>query len=160
MENRYNESFLGTSNLLNLFDCILPPTLSVPFQILIICPDCNQAPNRAESALKKFSENVKNLRKYPIEVEFCISEKTPVHHRKLFTNYFSITCEKGFSMFKVIPGNVVRDNGNDVRIESYYHDPIYTGGDTELEDAPNDLSILKEVYNRKLNSNPHNRLLD
>lgn len=159
MENRYNNVFYGTSNLLNLFESILPKTLCVPFQILIICPDCQRAPNQAKPALEKFSEDVKKLRKYPIEVEFCITEKIPIHHRKLYTNYFSITCEKGFAIFKVQPGNVVREDGNEIRIESYYHDPIYTSGDTDLEDVSNDLAQLKSIYKNRLQTEPHNRLL-
>lgn len=159
MKNRNGNDFCGTANLINLFDNILPPTLSIPFQILIICPDCPNLPNKVNDALNQFATDVNSLRDYPIEVEVCLTNKTPVHHRKLYTNYYSITCEKGFSMFKVRPGNIVREDGNDVRIESYYHDPIYTSGDTSREDAFGDLNILKDVFFREIHSNPQNRLL-
>lgn len=159
MKNRNGVDFCGTANLLNLFSNILPSHLSVPFHILILCPDCPTVPNKAKQALEQFSADVDQLRDYPIEVEFCLTNKAPVHHRRIFTNYYSITCEKGFSLFKVNPGNKVREDGNDVRIESYYHDPIYTSGDTAREDAFSDLMILKNIYKDEIKTDAKNRLL-
>lgn len=159
MKNRNSDSFCGTANLLNLFSNILPAKLTVPFHILIICPDCPSVPRKAEKALEQFSEDVKKLRDYTIEVEFCLTSMTPVHHRRIYTNYYSITCEKGFSLFKVYPGNKVREDGNDVRIESYYHDPIYTSGDTARDEAYSDLEILKGIYKDEKKSAAKNRLL-
>lgn len=159
MDNRNDNIFCGTANLLNLFSNILPTTLSIPFQILIVCPDCSKVPDKARKALEQFSKDINNLRDYTIDVEICLTNKTPVHHRRIFFNYYFITCDKGFSMFKVKPGNIVREDGNDFLIKSYYHDPIYSSGDTDCEDAFSDLNILKKIYTGELQSAPKNRLL-
>ena len=159
MKNRNGNVFCGTANLMNLFNRILPQTLNIPFQVFIICPDCPTAPNKAEAALNQFASDIKRLRTYDIDVEFLLTEKTPIHHRRIFSNYFSITCEKGFSMFYVNPGNKVRENGNDVRVKSYYHDLIYSSGDLEKLSIYDDIELIKGICAKEA-FNTNNRLLE
>lgn len=159
MKNRNGNVFCGTANLMNLFDRILPQTLNIPFQIFIICPGCPNLTELSETALKQFAIDINGKRPYQIIVEFLLTEKTPIHRRRIFTNYFSITCEKGFSMFYVNPGNKVRENGNDVRVKSYYHDLIYSSGDLEKLSIYDDLELIKGICAKEA-INTNNRLLE
>lgn len=159
MDNRNGTEFCGTANLKNLFDRILPKTISIPFQIFIICPDCPKVQNKAEIALNQLASDIKRLRPYDIDIKYLLTEKTPIHHRRIFTNYFSITCEKGFSMFYVNPGNKIRENGNDVRVKSYYHDLVYCSGDLEKFSVYDDIVLIKNIC-KEVSFKTDNRLLE
>lgn len=159
MKNRNGNVFCGTANLMNLFDRILPQTLNIPFQIFIICPGCPNLIELSETALKQFAIDINGKRPYQINVEFLLTEKTPIHHRRIFTNYFSITCEKGFSVFYVNPGNKVRENGNDIRVKSYYHDLVYCSGDLEKFSVYDDIVLIKGICKEE-SFKADNRLLE
>ena len=117
-KNTENDNIVGESNVIALADALLPATISVPYHMLIVTDDQGRSKERCTKLVTDIKASVSALRPYDIIVEVVFAET--IHKRKVFLNYMSITCDKGFAMFRVVDGKTVRDD-NDFRYEKIFH---------------------------------------
>ena len=97
---------LVENNLKELFDQLLPRTCAVPFHLLIATKrgvldaeyHLYYSANYYETIFERLVDVISSLRDYPIEVELMVPNNLN-HSRKLITNYYTITCDKGFKLF-------------------------------------------------------------
>jgi hypothetical protein len=89
-----------------------------------------------------FYNQISKLRNYPIHFELIIWDSTFIHKRFLISNYFTVTMDKGFSVFDE-NGKVREDN--DLLIRRLFHD-IDQPGITPYEQNLNFLNKLSRIY--------------
>ena len=142
LNNTEKDSIVGIPNLKSIFNAILPTNLKVPFHILVLTNDGTKTQKQCEQIAGQLKTTFTSLRSYPIIFEIVFT--SALHKRKLFTNYLSVTCDRGFAMFKVSDLKTVR-KGNDFRSEMLFTRLIPEQGDSVLK---SDNLLLKEIQNR------------
>jgi hypothetical protein len=145
--NEENSKNVGVHNILNLLDSIMPHRLNTLFHIFILTGDLGKNLSKEKSnekcnmLFKDLNEKIKNLRTYEVVFELVFADAP--HKRKLFTNYLSITCDRGFAMFRVKDSKTLR-NENDFRLERLFDRQNSTEGDTVCKSDYKRLKSLKE----------------
>jgi hypothetical protein len=140
-----NEEFgknVGICNLIALLDSILPETINVEYQILIITQDHNKSQKWCEKFAGDLKATLVRLRKYKISVEIVFSES--IHKRKVILNYLSLICDKGFAVFRVNDLKTVRSE-NDFRIEKFFNRMALNEGDSEYKSSEINLIQIKKI---------------
>lgn len=138
---------IGKSNVINLINAFLPPTLNIPYHILILsndCPDGGRPPKSKEWCEKLASElktSIVALRSYPIVFEIVFTQT--IHKRKLILNYLHATCDKGFGVFNAFDSKTVRSE-NDFRYELVFNRVGLHQGDSDYKSADTTLRLLKQ----------------
>ena len=135
------QGFWGLNNLKCLFDELLPKDLKIPFHILIYCQHPNLDIETTDLIVKKFIQDVKDLREYDIIIEVVYS--TARHKRGLYSNYFLLDADRGFNAFynkdfKVLNGE------NDLTVEAYLNGPNVSGKNSN-DIARSKLNKIKEA---------------
>ena len=142
LSNEENKTLVGVPNLKEIFDALLPVDLKVPFHILILTNDNDKSQKHCEILAGRLKAIIVSLREYPIHFEIVFT--TALHKRKLFMNYISITCDKGFAMFTIKDLKTVRSD-NDFRSEMLFTRLNANEGDTVLK---SDNILLSEILKR------------
>ena len=142
-----NNVNLGKSNLLKLFDAILPQNLLIPFHILIVSEHGNRDELWRQTLATELETEIKLLRDYSIIVEVVYIKSEDLHERLLLMNYLNSTCEHGFSVFKAKDDKTV-SLVNKLQINSYYSSLENSQGESEFQLATKDLFLIKNVCNQ------------
>jgi hypothetical protein len=142
LRNEENQILVGFPNLKDIFDALLPVNLEVPFHVLILTNDSDKSQKQCEALAGRLKAMIVSLRNYPIQFEIVFT--SALHKRKLFMNYISITCDKGFAMFTIKDMKTVRSD-NDFRSEMLFTRLNVNEGDTVLI---SDNLLLKEIQKR------------
>ena len=141
-KNEENSNLIGEQNIISLIDALLPMHLEIDYQILIITQDHNLSKQKCERLAGNLMSKIKALRKFEIKVEIVFSET--LHKRKIFLNYMSITCDKGFAMFKSDDLKTVRSD-NDFRYEKIFDRTGEEIGDSVYD---SDTILLGKIFKR------------
>jgi hypothetical protein len=144
-KNEENSNVIGEVNIISLIDALLPEHLEIDYQILIISQDHNMSKQKCEKIAGNVMSKIKALRKFEIKVEIVFCET--LHKRKIFLNYMSITCDKGFAMFKCDDLKTVRSD-NDFRYEKIFERTGKEYGDSVYD---SDSLLLGKIF-KKCNS--------
>ena len=142
VKNEERSTLFGEPNLKEIFDAILPADLKIPFHVLILTNDKDKSQNQCETLAGRLKAMIVALRTYPIQFEIVFT--SALHKRKLFMNYVSVTCDRGFAMFSLRDLKTVRSS-NDFRSEMLFTRISPTEGDTVLT---SDNILLKEIQTR------------
>lgn len=141
-KNEENGKIVGQENILSLLNVLLPNDLQVEYHILIITDDQGRAESKCENIANELRKSIAPFRKYPIIVEVVFADT--IHKRKAILNYLSITCDKGFAMFRVNNPYEIRDD-NDFRYEKIFNRMENNEGDTVFY---SDTLILSKLKNK------------
>lgn len=161
-KNEENGEIIGVGNVISLLNALLPHNLEVDYHILIITDDQGRPQLKCEKIVVELRNAIISLRSYPIVVEVVFTEAE--HKRKAILNYLSITCDKGFAMFRLVDLQTVRDD-NDFRYEKLFNRTEKHEGSTVLY---SDSLILKRIhakctsvkeYIKNLHEDPNRRIL-
>lgn len=144
-KNEETSNIVGEFNLVMLLDAILPNNLSTEYHILIITDDQARPQQRCEKLVGDLKAKILALRTYPIIFEVVFAET--IHKRKAILNYISITCDKGFAMFRLSDLYTVRDD-NDFRYENAFNRSEKNEGHTVFYSD----SLLLKRLQQKCNS--------
>ena len=142
LQNEEGGIIVGIPNLKAIFDAVLPASLKVPFHILILTNDANKSQQKCEQIAGNIKSMLNTLRGYEIKFELVFT--SALHKRKIFMNYLSVTCDKGFAMFRLSNLKTVRSD-NDFRSEMLFHRLDPSEGDTVLK---SDNILLKQIQQR------------
>lgn len=147
---------IGLENLINLLNVILPESCKVQFHILVLSEKNNKY--NPSIIYKKLSEELKRLRNYEILLEMVFADKKhQIHKRVLYSNYYSLICDKGFKLFD--PDFVSIYDDNDILLKSILNSPISVKGDGDysltskkLKQISNYCSTTYYQYLHKINT--------
>ncbi len=141
-KNEEGGNIVGEGNISPFLDAVLPIDLQADFHVLIITDDQARSQQRCEKLVGDLKAKICALRDYPIVVEFVFADT--IHKRKAIFNYISVTCDKGFAMFKLSDLQTVRDD-NDFRYEKSFNRTQKSEGDTVYY---SDTLILKKIKDK------------
>ena len=133
---------LGVRNLKSIIPNLLPSTLDVDFQILVISPIPKNNRAKAQSIADELSTFVHGLT-LPYQCKITFVFTNAVHTRKALSNYYVMTCDKGFCVYLDNPRNKVHDT-NFVDITSNFHSAADSSGTTGYDDTSMCLKDLKK----------------
>lgn len=133
---------VGSHNLLLLLDVILPHHLETVYHILIISEDNGRPSKGCHDLASKLTFDIKALRHYEMVVEIVFS--STIHKRKIISNYYSISCDRGFALFRTADGQTIRAE-NDYKYESIFFRSAIGQGDTVFD---SDTFILEDISSR------------
>jgi hypothetical protein len=137
--NEEVNNIVGEGNLVSFLDAILPKNLKTDYHILIITDDQGRSQKRCEKLAGNLKSKITGLRNYPIVFELVFAET--IHKRKAILNYLSVTCDKGFAMFRLSDLQTIRDD-NDFRHEKVFNRTEKHEGDTVYY---SDTILLKKI---------------
>ncbi|MDM1063956.1 hypothetical protein HXZ62_15515 [Empedobacter falsenii] len=141
-----NKTKIGTMNIVNMLDSILPKELDVSYHILINTTNPKNKPNTFyDSFIQFLIHKIESIRMYKIKIEIVIGKGKDLHKRKLITNFLSITTDKGFKIFDVNDLSKVIGK-NDVTIETMFTRNDQFQGDSQYDE----MKILLEDLNNDL----------
>jgi len=133
---------VGSHNLLLLLEVILPDHLETLYHILIISEDNGRPAKGCHDLATKLTLDIKNLRPYEMVVEIVFS--ATVHKRKIISNYYSVSCDSGFALFRTSDGQTLRAQ-NEFKYESIFFRNAISQGDTVFD---SDIFILENISSR------------
>ena len=141
-DNNQNKVNLGVRNLKSLITHLLPQKFDEEYQILVV----SQVPKNNVALAKKISDELSQYIQdlslsYICKITFVFSKAT--HTRKIISNYYIMTCDKGFSVYLNNPQNQVHDT-NFVDITSVFHSAADSVGTSGYDDATICLQELKK----------------
>lgn len=147
-DDKENKTGIGSKNLTELINTILPNELNIPYHILI---NTSTSKNKTNSFYDEFIPQLINdisaLRSYEIIVEIVIGEG--FHKRKLFTNFLNVTTDKGFKIFDKRNHAKVLDH-NDIIIETMFTRNDPTQGDSQYDEMKIRLKELRKLIKNAL----------
>lgn len=147
-DDKENQTKLGSKNIIDLLDTILPKELDVDYHILI---NTTTSKNKINSFYDEFIpqlvDDIIALRSYDIIVEIVIGEG--FHKRKLFTNFLNVTTDKGFKIFDKRNHAKVLDH-NDIIIETMFTRNDPTQGDSQYDEMKIRLKELRKLIKSAL----------
>lgn len=141
-KNKEDSKIVGEYNIINLIDSLLPEKLEIDYHILLITKDQGRSKEKCEQLADNIISRIKSLRKFQINVEIVFAET--IHKRKVFLNYMSITCDRGFAMFKIKDNKTVRGD-NDFRYEKAFERNLADIGDSVYA---SDGILMKKIYDK------------
>lgn len=134
---------VGKSNLIQLVDAFLPPTLKIDFHLTVFANDNNKSQEWCEKLTSELQSAISALRPYSIIFEVVFTKT--IHKRRLMLNYINSVCDKGFAVFKVKDNKTVRSK-NDFRCDRIFNRIEPHEGDTDFKSIESDLIDLKSNY--------------
>ena len=141
-KNEEHGKNLGVRNLKSIIPKLLPDKLETEFQILIISPIPKNNLAKAKKISDELTQFVHNLSKpYDCKITFVFTNA--VHTRKAMSNYYVMTCDKGFCVYMENPKNKVHDT-NIVDITSDFHSAADSAGTNGYDDTTMCLKDLKK----------------
>lgn len=133
---------LGVRNLKSIIQNMLPKQLNVEFQILVVSPIPKNNRTKAQSISDEMTKFVHDLPlPYSCKITFVFTNA--IHTRKALSNYYVMTCDKGFCVYLDSPRNQVHDT-NFVDITSNFHSAADSAGTNGYDDTTMCLNDLKK----------------
>lgn len=133
---------LGVRNLKSIIPHLLPQKLDTEFQILVVSPIPKDNRGKAQSISDEMTKFVHDLPlPYSCKITFVFTNA--VHPRKAMSNYYVMTCDKGFCVYQDSPRNKVYDT-NYVDITSNFHSAADSAGTNGYDDTTMCLKDLKK----------------
>lgn len=151
-KNEENGNIIGEDNLVSLLDAVLPASLQTEYHVLVITDDQARSQQKCEKLNDDLTNKISALRVYPIVFELVFADTD--HKRKAILNYLSVTCDKGFAMFRLNDLFTVRDD-NDFRYEKSFNRIEELEGDTVFY---SDTIILKKIKDKCNTVKKHNMI--
>lgn len=143
--NENNGVNFGVRNLKSIIRNILPKQLNVEFQILVVSKIPKNNREKAQSISNEITKFVHDLPlPYSCKITFVFYKA--IHARKAFSNYYVMTCDKGFCVYQDRPRNIVHDT-NVVEIISNFHSAADSAGTNGYDDTTMCLNELKKYCN-------------
>lgn len=143
LQNDHERKSVGIENVKLLLNAVLPAKLDTVFHILIVSqmPD-KVIPQKADLLVGQLKAYLSTIRDYEFQLEY-VFYKT-VHPRKLISNYYVLTCDKGFKVFHPTKEATAYDE-NEIALSSVLHDTRHTAGDTVLAISYKVLEKLRKL---------------
>ena len=145
----------GVRNLKSIIPKLLPESLDITYQILIVSPIPKNNKEKAKDISDKIINFVHSLPLlYKREITLVFTDA--VHPRKAFSNYYVMTADKGFSVFFYRPKNKVREE-NILDITSNFFSAGDSKGTNGYDVTTKCLKELKESIfkaQERLRANP------
>lgn len=133
---------LGVRNLKSIIPHLLPQELDTEFQILVVSPIPNNNRVKAQRISDEMTKFVHDLPlPYSCKITFVFTNA--IHTRKALSNYYVMTCDKGFCVYLDSPRNQVHDT-NFVDITSNFHSAADSAGTNGYDDTTMCLNDLKK----------------
>ena len=133
---------LGVRNLKSIIPHLLPRNLDTEFQILVVSPIPKNNRAKAQSISNEMTKFVHDLPlPYSCKITFVFTNA--IHTRKALSNYYVMTCDKGFCVYRDSPRNQVHDT-NFVDITSNFHSAADSAGTNGYDDTTMCLADLKK----------------
>ncbi len=134
----------GTGNVIQLIKSLLPDKLNTEFHVLLIAQEhkdknkawCNKLTGDIITSLKNLNKS------YKIIFELVFS--TTIHKRIAISNYFTITPDKGFAIFKSGELRVVQED-TEIQVDQMFHRINKNEGDTEFDNAEHALIAINKI---------------
>ncbi len=134
----------GFKNVIQLIQAVMPDTLNTDFNILLIAQEhknkdvawCNKLTGDIKTAIS-------NLKK-PYNTIFEIVFAETIHKRIAISNYFTITPDKGFAIFKSDDLTTIHED-TEIQIDRVFHRINMNEGDTEYFNAEYSLDGIKKI---------------
>lgn len=143
-KNEIQGQNLGVRNLKSIIPKLLPNQLDdTTFQILIVSPIPKNNRLKAEKISKELTEYVHGLQ-IPYECRITFIFTDAIHTRKAMSNYYVMTCDKGFCVYLCNPMNKVKET-NFVDITSNFHCAAESSGTNGYDDTSMCLIDLKKI---------------
>jgi hypothetical protein len=149
----------GTQNFIRLIELALPQSLDCDFHLLLITPEHKlKGTDWGDQKVEELKGKILALeRPYTIVFEVVFSET--IHPRLAFSNYFNLTTEKGFAIFKTDNPSIVHEN---TRIDMSYAFSLVNPeeGDTEYSTATvwlKDISAKAKSVAQYLKNRPNDK---
>lgn len=147
-DDKENQTKLGSKNIIELLDTILPKELDVDYHILInTTTSKNKTASFYNAFVPQLISNIEALRNYEIIIEIVIGKG--FHKRKLFTNFLNVTTDKGFKIFDKRNHAKVLDH-NDIIIETMFTRNDPTQGDSQYDEMKIRLKELRKLITNAL----------
>lgn len=141
-KNEVRGENLGVRNLKSILLNLLPKKLETEFQILVVSPIPKNNRFKAQKISDELTEFVHGLPlQYDCTITFVFTDA--IHTRKAISNYYVMTCDKGFCVYSCNPMNQVHDT-NFVDITSDFHSASDSSGTNGYDDTSLCLSELKK----------------
>lgn len=142
LQNEDKDKNIGFENLKMILNAIMPKALSTTYHLLIVSPMPQKIrPEKADQLNGQLKAYLKTIRDYDIQLEFVFNDT--IHPRKIISNYFVLTCDKGFKLFHPVNTTTIYDD-NVVTLTSVLHDSKNTSGDTELAISYKDIAKIRK----------------
>lgn len=133
---------LGVRNLKSIIPHLLPQKLDTEFQILVVSPIPKNNRAKAQRISDEMTKFVHDLPlPYSCKITFVFTNA--IHTRKALSNYYVMTCDKGFCVYLNNPRNQVHDT-NFVDITSNFHSAADSAGTNGYDDTTMCLNDLKK----------------
>ncbi|MBR4218338.1 MAG: hypothetical protein IKR71_04755 [Bacteroidales bacterium] len=133
---------LGVRNLKSIITHLLPQKLDTEFQILVVSPIPKNNRLKAQRISDEMTKFVHGLPlSYSCKITFVFTDS--IHTRKALSNYYVMTCDKGFCVYLDSPGNQVYDT-NFVDITSNFHSAADSAGTNGYDDTTMCLNDIKK----------------
>jgi hypothetical protein len=134
----------GVKNIVQLIEALLPDDLKTDFNILVIAQEhkdkdrawCNKLTGDIKTALN-------NLNK-PYNIIFEIVFAETIHKRIAISNYFTITPDKGFAVFKSVDLTTIHED-TEIQVDHVFHRINENEGDTEFLNAEYSLKGISRI---------------
>lgn len=134
----------GFKNVVQLIESLLPSDLKTDFNILLIAQEhkdkdrtwCNKLTGDIKTAIS-------NLNK-PYNIIFEIVFAETIHKRIAISNYFTITPDKGFAVFKSTDLTTIHED-TEVQVDHVFHRINKNEGDTEFFNAEYSLKGINRI---------------
>lgn len=141
-KNEERGANLGVRNLKSIIRNLLPQKLDTEFQILVVSPIPKNNRAKAQSISDEMAKFVHNLPlPYSCKITFVFTNA--IHTRKALSNYYVMTCDKGFCVYLNSQKNQVYDT-NFVDITSNFHSAADSAGTNGYDDTTMCLNDLKK----------------
>ena len=147
-DNKENQTKVGSKNIMELLDAILPDQLDIEYHILINTTTSKNKTNTFyDNFIADLIEKIAQLRSYKIIIEVIIGEG--FHKRKLYTNFLNVTTDKGFKLFDTRDSSKVLDH-NDVTIETMFTRNDPNQGDSQYDEMKIRIKELRKLIKASL----------
>jgi hypothetical protein len=128
---------LGVLNIIPFLDQFLPQQLSIPFHITIFSKPL-QSVEMTEKIFSDIKMALSKLRDFEVIIELVLINE-PLHSRKMYSNTFQITLDKGFNLFSF---NKSIHSKNEIRVEGSFLSVKSRKGKTVFESITSDISTI------------------
>ena len=133
---------LGVRNLKSIIPRLLPQKLVIDFQILVVSPIPKNNIRKAQNISDELTKFVHELPlPYCCKITFVFTNS--IHTRKALSNYYVMTCDKGFCVYMNRPRNKAYDT-NFVDITSNFHSAADSAGTNGYDDTTMCLNDIKK----------------
>ena len=134
----------GTANFIHFIDSILPDSLTTDFHILLLAQEHK---DKVQAWCERKAGEIKtafgNLNK-PYNIIFELVFAETIHKRIAISNYYTLTPDKGFAIFKTNDNKTVHED-TDIQLDRIFNRLNKNEGDSEFLNADYSLHSIKKI---------------